>query len=68
MTPVDRADPVSEISPYLKLLGRIFDVFSKKGRAGSVAEISVSGLEILPYEHFSPVTGTKEREELWRSG
>ena len=39
-----------------------------KGRAGSVAEISVSGLEILPYEHFSPVTGTKEREELWRSG
>ena len=27
------------------------------GRAGSVAEISVSGLEILPYEHFIPVTG-----------
>ena len=53
MTPVDRADPVSELSP---------------GRAGSVAEISVSGLEILPYEHFSPVTGTKEREELCRSG
>jgi len=35
-----------------------------RGRAGSVAEmsvfptwISVSGLEILPYEHFSQVTG-----------
>ena len=39
-----------------------------KGRAGSVAEISVSGLEILPYEYFSPVTGMKKREELWRSG
>ena len=24
-------------------------------RAGSFAEISVSGQEILPYEHFSPV-------------
>ena len=30
-----------------------------RGRAGSVPEISVSGLEILPYEHFSPVTGKK---------
>ena len=28
-------------------------------RAGSVAEISASALEILPYEHFSPVTGRK---------
>ena len=27
-----------------------------RGRAGSVPEISVSGLEILPYEHFIPVT------------
>ena len=27
------------------------------GRAGSVAEISVSRLEIFPYEHFIPVTG-----------
>jgi len=26
-------------------------------RAGSVLEISLSGLKILPYEHFSPVTG-----------
>ena len=59
MTPVDRADPVSEISPYLKLLGRIFDVFSKKGRAGSVAEISVSGLEILPYETSARLPGRK---------
>ena len=28
-----------------------------RGRPGSVPEISVSGLEILPYEHFIPVTG-----------
>ena len=28
-------------------------------RAGPVFEISVTGLEILPYEHFSPVTGKK---------
>ena len=28
-----------------------------RGRAGLVPEISVSGLEILLYEHFSPVTG-----------
>ena len=28
-----------------------------RGQAGSVPEISVSGLEILPYEHFIPVTG-----------
>ena len=27
MIPVDRAGPVSEISPYLKILRRIFDVF-----------------------------------------
>ena len=27
------------------------------GRAGSVPKISVSELEILPYEHFIPVTG-----------
>ena len=27
MIPVDRDDPVSEISPYLKILRRIFDVF-----------------------------------------
>ena len=37
-----------------------------RGRAGSVTEISVfptgisvSGLEILPYEHFIPVTARK---------
>ena len=28
-----------------------------RGRAGSVPEISVSGLEILLYEHFIPGTG-----------
>ena len=28
-----------------------------RGRAGSVPEISVGGLEILPYEHFIPVSG-----------
>ena len=30
-----------------------------RGQAGSVLEISVSGLEILPYEHFRQVTGMK---------
>ena len=28
-------------------------------RVGTVTEISVSGLEILPYEHFIPVSGRK---------
>jgi len=28
-----------------------------RGQTGSVPEISVSGLEILPYEHFIPVIG-----------
>ena len=32
---------------------------SARGRAGSVPEISVSQLEILPYEYFSLVTGVK---------
>ena len=32
--------------------------YERGGRgAGSFLEISVSGLKILPYEHFSPVTG-----------
>ena len=55
MSLVDRIGPGSEISPS--------DVFIER-TAGSVAEnsvfptgISVSGLEILPDEHFSPVTG-----------
>ena len=37
-----------------------------RGRAGPVTEISVfatdisvTGMKIFPYEHFSPVTGTK---------
>ena len=57
MSLVDRIGPGSEISPS--------DVFIAR-TAGSVAEISVfpngifvSGLEILPYKHFSPVTGMK---------
>ena len=50
--------PVSEISP--------FRCVHMRGRAGSVpeisvfpTEISVSRLEILPYEHFIPVTRMK---------
>ena len=47
-----------------------------RGRAGSVpkisvfaTEISVSGLEILPYEHFILVTGMNGgMTEYWRSG
>ena len=34
-----------------------FSICSYERSAGSVPEISVSGLEILPYEHFIPVTG-----------
>ena len=44
------------------------------GRADSVAEISVfptwisvSGLEILPYERFSPVIWIKAGDEFWCS-
>ena len=45
-----------------------------RGRAGSVAEISVfstrisvvSGLEILPYEHFIPVTGKESNTMHFR--
>ena len=66
MSPVDRAGPVSEISAHplipLKKSRRVL----MRERPGSVAEISVfptgisvNGLEILPYEHFSPVTGRK---------
>ena len=58
MSQVDRIGPGSEISPSDVFIGRT---------AGSVAEISVfptgisvSGLEILPYKHFSPVTRMKE--------
>ena len=60
MSPVDRAGPVSEISAHPLI------PFHMREQAGSVAEISVfptgisvNGLEILPYEHFSPVTGRK---------
>ena len=34
-----------------------FRCIRMRGRAGLVPEISVSGLEILLYEHFSPITG-----------
>ena len=48
LCPVDRTDQVSGISPYLEILCKSFDVFIWEG-----------GLEILAYEHFSPVTGMK---------
>ena len=64
--PVDLAGPVSEISPYLWILRKIRCVVHMRGWTSSVPEISVSptrmsvsGLEILPYEHFSPVTRMK---------
>lgn len=44
-----------------------------KGRADSVPEVSVSPtgilvsrLEILPYEHFSPVTGMNSSQQRMR--
>ena len=66
MSPVDRAGPVSEISAHPLIALKKSRRVHMRERAGSVAEISVfptgisvSGLEILPYEHFSPVTGRK---------
>ena len=36
-----------------------FQFVHMRGGAGSVPKMWVSGLEILPYEHFIPVTGIK---------
>ena len=65
MSPVDQAVLVSKISPYLSFKYFVnFRCVHMRERAGFVSEISlgktkilVSELEILPYEHFSPVTG-----------
>ena len=40
MSPVNPADPVTEISVF-------------------ATEISITGMKIFPYDHSSPVTGTK---------
>ena len=65
MSPVDRACSVFEISPRHSFLYKNFDVHMRR-RAGPVTEIfvfateiSVTELEIFPYEHSSPDTGTK---------
>ena len=56
MSPVDRAGSVSENSPHLQVLCKIFDVFI--WRAGWLGCRDLGKrLEILPYEHFIPVTG-----------
>ena len=62
MSPVNRAGSVSEISPRHSFLRCVH----MRGGAGPVTEISVfatdisvTGMKIFPYEHSSPVTGTK---------
>ena len=70
MSPVDRAGrfPRSHLTSksFVKTLMCSYERAGWLGRAGSVTEISVfptgisvSGLEILPYEHFIPITGRK---------
>ena len=69
MSQVNRAGTVSEISPGYTFLCKNFDVFRMKRRAYPDTEISVTGLEIFPYEHSSPVTGMKlERSRLVHLG
>ena len=63
MSPVNRTGLVFEISPHHSFLCKNFDVFSP------VTEISLTGLDIFPYEHSSPVTGMKlERSPLIHLG
>ena len=68
MSPVDRVGPISEISPYLQILCKIFDVWFiwegglarfPRSRFFQPAGMSVSELKILPNELFSPVTRMK---------
>ena len=66
MSPVDRAGPVSEISPHSYFLCKNCGCVHMRRRASPVTEISVStteisatGMKIFPYEHSSPVTGMK---------
>ena len=60
MSLVDRAGQVSEISLYLWILCKIFDVFTWEGglarflrNSGFPTGISGKGLDILPYEHMN---------------
>ena len=60
MSPVNRAGSVSEISPRHPFLCKNIDVFIwEAGMAAFATELSVTGMTIFPYEHSSPVTGTK---------
>ena len=67
MSPGNRAGSVSEISHRQFFLCKNIDVFTdKRGRSGPVTEISVftteiwlTGMKNFPYEHYSPLTGTK---------
>ena len=49
MSQADRAGPVSESSPYSYFLCKNCDVFI----------FSATGMEVFPYEHSCPVTGSK---------
>ena len=78
MSPVDRAASVSEISPRRSFLCKNIDVFiweaglARLPRVTEISvfatEISVTGMKIFPYEHSSPVTGTRLfKQNSWNS-
>ena len=70
MSPVNRAGSVSEISPrHSPRHSPKCRCVHMRRRVGPVTEISITGLEIFPYEHSSPVTGMKfERSRLVHLG
>ena len=66
MSPVNLAGSVSEISPHHPFLCKNIDVFIWKAGLAQLprsqvlwAEISVTWINIFPYEHSSPVTRMK---------
>lgn len=66
MSPVDRAGPISEISPYLETLCKNFDGFIWKGGLAQFPRSRVSNRDLVkrkmfPHEHFRPVTGNEGR-------
>ena len=74
MRPVDWAGSVSEILPRHSFLYKNFDVLNHmKRRAGPVTEILVfateipeTKLEIFPYEHSTPDTGSLQTQTYFR--
>ena len=61
MSPVNRACSVSDISPRQSFLCKNIDVFIREAELARLprARFLVTRMKIFPYEHSSPVTGTK---------